>query len=133
MYHRRLALFVLRDRQGRVLLQRRPSSVNTPFDHWGFFGGGIEGDETPEKALVREAKEELGINLETFKFFKRYELKIHEKLYEAFVFTGPLNHLPETLRKQQKEGKNLGLFSYEETKKLKLADADREVLKDLFN
>lgn len=30
---------------------------------WGFFGGGIEAGETPLKALIREAKEELDINL----------------------------------------------------------------------
>ena len=30
---------------------------------WGFFGGGIEGNETHLEALVREANEELSLNL----------------------------------------------------------------------
>lgn len=46
---------------GRALwLKRRPSAVHG--DRWGFPGGTIEKDETPEQAARRETKEETGFN-----------------------------------------------------------------------
>ena len=41
--------------RGEVLLQRRGDS-----NQWGFPGGAIEIDETPQMAAIREAKEETG-------------------------------------------------------------------------
>ena len=44
--------------QGEVLLQRRGDS-----NKWGFPGGAIEPGETPEKAAIREAREETGLDV----------------------------------------------------------------------
>lgn len=52
------------DRDGRVLLTTRPAGR----DHaglWEFPGGKVEAGETPEAALVRELREELGVSTET--------------------------------------------------------------------
>jgi 8-oxo-dGTP diphosphatase len=47
--------------RGRVLLvQQRKSSV---YGKWGFPGGHVEATESTEEALVREVKEELGIDI----------------------------------------------------------------------
>lgn len=48
------------DREGRVLLQQRPSG-RPMAGLWEFPGGKIEPDERPEAALIRELQEELGI------------------------------------------------------------------------
>lgn len=48
------------DRDGRVLLAQRPEGKKLA-GLWEFPGGKIETGETPEAALVRELKEELGI------------------------------------------------------------------------
>lgn len=48
------------DRDGRVLLAQRPEGKKLA-GLWEFPGGKIEAGETPEAALVRELKEELGI------------------------------------------------------------------------
>ncbi len=45
--------------QGEVLLQRRGDT-----NKWGFPGGAIEIDETPQMAAIREAKEETGLDVE---------------------------------------------------------------------
>ncbi len=59
-----VAACALVDRDGRVLLARRPSGASMA-GLWEFPGGKLSGDETPEAALVRELKEELGIDTET--------------------------------------------------------------------
>ena len=52
------------DRDGRVLVQQRPEG-GTMAGLWEFPGGKVEPGETPEAALVRELREELGIDVET--------------------------------------------------------------------
>lgn len=51
---------VLRDPAGRVLLAQRPPGKHLA-GLWEFPGGKLEADETPQAGLVRELREELGI------------------------------------------------------------------------
>jgi 8-oxo-dGTP diphosphatase len=50
------------DRDGRVLIAQRPPEKSMA-GLWEFPGGKIEPGETPELALIREMKEELGITI----------------------------------------------------------------------
>ena len=49
------------DKEGRVLLAQRPEGKSLA-GLWEFPGGKVEPGETPEAALIRELKEELGID-----------------------------------------------------------------------
>lgn len=51
------------DRDGRVLLARRPAGKPMA-GLWEFPGGKVEEGETPEAALARELREELGVDVE---------------------------------------------------------------------
>jgi len=55
-----VAVGVLADGQGRVLISRRPGSGHAG-GWWEFPGGKIQPGETPVQGLVRELDEELGI------------------------------------------------------------------------
>lgn len=56
-----VAAVVLVDPDGRVLLAQRPEG-KAMAGLWEFPGGKIEPGETPEAALIRELREELGID-----------------------------------------------------------------------
>ncbi|MCI0765231.1 NUDIX domain-containing protein [Bacillus sp. TL12] len=53
-----------------------------------FPGGGIEEDETPEEATVREVYEELGVHIEIQKLVTKYEYKGTQYFYEARIIDG---------------------------------------------
>ncbi len=55
-----VAAAALIDPDGRVLIAQRPEGKSMA-GLWEFPGGKIEPDETPEAALIRELREELGI------------------------------------------------------------------------
>lgn len=56
-----VAAVALIDPEGRVLLAQRPEGKSLA-GLWEFPGGKFEPGETPEAALIRELKEELGID-----------------------------------------------------------------------
>jgi 8-oxo-dGTP diphosphatase len=57
-----VAACALIDGQGRVLITKRPEGKPLA-GLWEFPGGKVEGCETPERALIRELHEELGITV----------------------------------------------------------------------
>ena len=57
-----VAAMALVDADGRVLLARRPEG-KTMAGLWEFPGGKVLPGETPEAALIRELKEELGLDI----------------------------------------------------------------------
>jgi 8-oxo-dGTP diphosphatase len=58
-----VAACALVDADGRVLLAERPAG-KTMAGLWEFPGGKVETGERPEQTLIRELKEELGIDIE---------------------------------------------------------------------
>jgi 8-oxo-dGTP diphosphatase len=71
---KQIAQVLLFDQDRKLLIYLRDDKPGIPFpNHWDFFGGHVEEEETPEGAMVREVKEELGIELSEWQFFSRYE------------------------------------------------------------
>ena len=64
---------LLFDRHNRLVVYLRDDNPDIPFpNHWDFFGGHLEADENPEQALVREVREEVGVELKRWNFFRIY-------------------------------------------------------------
>ncbi len=118
---------------GTVLLQHRDKNNKWNQNSWSEFGGQMEKSETPEETVKRELKEELGIELTDLKFFKKYDLEREKGIYEQFIFTASLDYSVQTLKKQQKEGDDLALFTYKEIKNLITADYTKKILIDFFS
>jgi 8-oxo-dGTP diphosphatase len=59
-----VAACVLQDEVGRILIAKRPPGRPLA-GLWEFPGGKVEPGEAPEPALIRELKEELGIDIAT--------------------------------------------------------------------
>lgn len=81
-----MAAVALIDRDGRVLLAQRPEGKSMA-GLWEFPGGKVEAGETPEAALIRELREELGI--ETWKSCLA-PLTFASHAYESFHLLMPL-------------------------------------------
>jgi 8-oxo-dGTP diphosphatase len=81
-----VAAAALIDRDGRVLLARRPEGKPMA-GLWEFPGGKVLSGETPEAALIRELKEELGIDV-TAACLAPFTFASHE--YEGFHLLMPL-------------------------------------------
>src|SRR5580765_2359026 len=75
---------------GKLLLfmQHRTEDMTLP-NHFGFWGGGAEGNENPKEALAREIKEELGVTLEPARitFFSQYEFL--ESVKHVYLYQPP--------------------------------------------
>ncbi|MDD2274689.1 MAG: NUDIX hydrolase [Candidatus Pacebacteria bacterium] len=59
-----------------VFLQKRSNDAKRYPGLFGFFGGGAEGTENPEEALLRETKEELDYIPDNLNHFGKYELPV---------------------------------------------------------
>jgi 8-oxo-dGTP diphosphatase len=81
-----VAACALVDADGRVLLARRPEG-KTMAGLWEFPGGKLHSGETPEAALIRELKEELGIDVSAA-CLAPFAFASHE--YERFHLLMPL-------------------------------------------
>lgn len=113
------------DRDGRVLLAERPEGKNLA-GMWEFPGGKVAPGETPEAALIRELKEELGIDAEasclapfTFASHTYEEFHLLMPLYLCRVWQGN----PQGL-----EGQRLTWVTPQEMLKYPMPPADKPLV-----
>lgn len=93
-----VATCLLFDKNEKLLIYLRDDKPTISFpNHWDLFGGIIEEGETPEQALVREVREELGVELKTYIKFKDYIGDNEDKPNKKYVFYSKIDYLPEEL------------------------------------
>lgn len=130
---KKIAAIILENDNNELLLYLRDNKPGIPFPNcWDLFGGHVEEGETPEEALIREVKEELGITLGEFRFFKRYECLTGDAYpNEKFIYAGRINIPIEDMTLF--EGERPQYFKRSEIPYVNFANILREVVMDYIN
>ena len=95
-----VAACLLFDKNGKLLIYLRDDKPGISFpNHWDLFGGIMEEGETPEQTLVRELKEEIGIELKEFHFYKTFDcIEGDIRPNRKYIYYAQINYLPEDLK-----------------------------------
>jgi len=108
-----------------LLALRNPgSSIG---ESWEFPGGKSEKGETPEKALMREFREELGIEIKVGKRICSGNFTNDGKEYEIYGFLVDLKSDSFTLTEHSKTG----WFTLVEMASIKMAGSDSQIVQSL--
>lgn len=88
----RAAVAIIEDEHKRILITRRPAHVPHG-GKWEFPGGKLEQGESGESALVREIKEEVGLDIHEFTLLGEVtydypEIKVTLFVYHVTAFQG---------------------------------------------
>lgn len=127
---KKIAAIIFENDNREILLYLRDNKPGLPFPHhWDLFGGHIEDGETPEQAMVREVREELGIELKEYQFFREYScLQGDANPNIKYVYSGKINIPVDELTLY--EGERLQYFSRDELQDLKFANILKSVVMD---
>jgi 8-oxo-dGTP diphosphatase len=118
---------ILLNDQNAVLLQLRDNKPTIPYPNmWAIPGGHIDKGETPLECILREVKEELGIELSNAALFMAAERSYgREHTYWARA-----NFRLEDIKLS--EGQGVRWFSHDEIKNIQLIYEDNLILEDFF-
>lgn len=116
----------------KILLVKRGTVVFKGY--WALPGGRVDAGETPEQAIVREVKEETGLNVEIVRKIGEYhEAGVQDGIeydyYPACFLTKPIGG---GLKRQEKEIEEIKLFNLERIPK-ELAFEHFNMIKDYVN
>ena len=126
----KIAAIILENDKGEFLLALRDNKSWIPFpNHWDLIGGHVEDGETPEEALIREYKEEIGLDLKEYKFFKEY-LCLEGDAFQntKYIYSGRINLPVEKITLY--EGQYVKYFNREEIKYVKFANIIKSIVLD---
>ncbi len=92
---------IIENRDGQLLIAERPPNKNWA-GYWEFPGGKIEAGESHEAALIRELREELGLDLAGVPFHHYYHGMRGAKISIDFYHCRPTSDLqPQSLEGQR--------------------------------
>jgi mutator protein MutT len=132
-----VVLAIVRDRAGRYLLGRRNEpEIPAIHEKWNLLGGKLEYGETPEEAVVREVKEESGLEVRALGMLSRTFIRYREKadgtrlqIVELPFLCVPI-HEEYILREEDPKVDKLAFFTWSEIESLDLIEGEREVLEE---
>lgn len=120
--------------EGKLFLSLRSQNTRNEKGLWETPGGGLEFGETMEQTVIREMKEEYGIEIEPIKILHVYDhiLKGEKQHWVAITFICKIKSGTPTIMEPHKcDG--IGWFSYKEAMKLPLTHTAKMDIKELMN
>lgn len=81
----KVAVAIIRDELSRILITQRPWTA-THGGSWEFPGGKLEANELAHEALIREIKEEVGLEVDRYSFLGQINHSYEDKLVQLSVF-----------------------------------------------
>ena len=113
--------------QREILLFLRDDIQSIPYQNmWDIPGGHVEKDETPEQCIVREMKEEMGLDLQDFREFNIVEFSDRVE----YVFWKKENL--DISKIELTEGQYLKWFTEDDIRNTNLAFGFNQVAQDFF-
>ncbi|MEG1210060.1 MAG: pyrimidine (deoxy)nucleoside triphosphate diphosphatase [Leclercia sp.] len=76
------------ERDGKILLAQRPAHADQP-GLWEFAGGKVETGETQPAALIRELREELGIEAQPAAWIASHQREVSQRLINLHAWHVP--------------------------------------------
>ena len=122
---------ILANPEAKVLLQLRSEDEAHYPGCWTLPGGMIEEKESPEHAIRREIKEELGVNLCDHELFQKIVEKTPDKIVERYIYWGNIEKGIEDL--ELGEGSALKYFSHQEIPTLEIAFGLKSVIQEFMS
>jgi len=116
--------------QFEFYLSHRSKTAKQYPDLWSFWGGGIEENETPEDALIREIQEELNWKPNQFKLLGTYYDSMPNEKY--IFFTEVDNNFEKQIEVLESQGGRFFTRS-EIEKEVRIISEDKKPLFDLFD
>ena len=126
----RFSGIILVNTEGKALLQLRGQNDFLYPNYWTLPGGRVEKGESPELAIVREVKEELGLDLHHFRLFRTIVEDTSDEIVERHIYWSSISGKAEDLRLG--EGVALRYFNPKEISLIKVAFDLKPVIADFL-
>lgn len=119
---------IIINEQGLVLLGKRARGMGE--DKYALIGGKLDEGETPKEAIIREVKEELGLDFEPTLFLERIDNETDsQNPWKVYFFTGTVSG---KFKLNKEEINDIIFISEEGLDNLDIAFDHKDRLKDFF-
>ena len=115
----------------KILLEDR-RRINKHGEEWSFFGGSMEQRETHEQAMKREIKEEMGFEIDNYKYFKKYTFIPSNNPNLELTYHMYISQAPNINSLDIHEKGEIGEFYPEEALNLVITDIDKKIIRDFI-
>ena len=120
LWHRHVSAWIMNEK-GEILLQKRAQTTANNANKWAKTGGHVDSGETVENAIVREIKEEIGIDVpeEQIKVISKFKSKNPENKYFSYGFLFVVNYKIEDYKLNEDEVSEVKYMTIEDMEKAK--------------